>query len=100
MSVDENTLHAVVSGRVQGVGFRYYVLGVARPLNLRGTVRNLPDGSVEVLARGSTSDLESLVAGLRLGPRMARVTDVRLGWGVADFPNISAEPGQGFTISH
>lgn len=66
----------LVQGRVQGVGFRWFVLHRARPLGLAGTVRNLTDGRVEVVARGMESDLMQLEACLRRGPAAARVTDV------------------------
>ncbi len=63
----------VVSGRVQGVGFRYYVLREAQQLGLSGYVRNLRDGRVEVVAAGSAEKLGRLEALLWRGPVMARV---------------------------
>lgn len=63
----------VVSGRVQGVGFRYYVLREAQRLGLSGYVRNLRDGRVEVVAAGSEEKLGRLEALLWRGPVMARV---------------------------
>jgi acylphosphatase len=79
---DVATLHALVRGRVQGVGFRFFVVGQARRLALAGRVRNLPDGGVEVLARGDRTQLEELARHLRQGPRLSEVEDVRLEWGV------------------
>jgi acylphosphatase len=73
-------LHAYVEGRVQGVGFRYFVLDIASGLNLSGWVRNTQDGSVEVLAEGERQSLEQLLVKLRQGPRSARVLDVRTTW--------------------
>lgn len=74
-------LHAVVRGRVQGVGFRDYVYTRARFLGLTGYVGNLPDGrSVEVVAEGSRADLEQLVEYLRDGPRFSRVDAVDAEW--------------------
>ena len=70
------TLHVAVRGRVQGVGFRYYVRERARSLHVVGWVRNLPDGSVEILARGNDAALERLRAALRAGPPGARVESV------------------------
>jgi acylphosphatase len=67
----------VVEGRVQGVGFRYWVVGVARELELAGYVRNLADGTVEVEAAGTSSALERLGRKLMDGPPAARVTKVR-----------------------
>ena len=69
-------LHAIVRGRVQGVGFRYYVRERARSLRLAGWVRNLPDGAVEVLARGERDALERLRSAILAGPPGARVTTV------------------------
>lgn len=65
-----------VSGRVQGVGFRYAALDEARWLGLRGWVRNLPDGRVEVLAQGEAALLDQLYAWLQQGPPAAQVTRV------------------------
>lgn len=73
-------LHAIVSGRVQGVAFRYFVEQRAVELGLTGWVRNLYDGRVEVLAEGERPTLERLLDELRLGPRMARVDDVDIEW--------------------
>lgn len=66
----------MLSGRVQGVGFRWFVQRNAERLGLRGHVSNLPDGRVEVVARGSATDLEQLSDALQRGPRMARVDSV------------------------
>ncbi len=65
-----------ITGRVQGVGFRYFVLLAATNLPLTGWTRNCPDGSVEVAARGQLSALESLRKFLLRGPRMSRVESV------------------------
>ena len=67
------SLHVRVEGRVQGVGFRWFVRETAVDLGLSGWVRNLPDGSVEVLASGDPSALSSLRARLAAGPPHARV---------------------------
>src|SRR5437868_14519789 len=69
-------LHAYVHGRVQGVGFRYYVVEEALALGLRGYARNEYDGSVEVLAQGPRPALERLVAVLWKGPSAAQVSEV------------------------
>ena len=74
-------LHAYVYGRVQGVGFRYFVVEKAHALGLRGYARNDSDGSVEVLAQGPRAALEHLLLYLRRGPSAARVRDVRVAWG-------------------
>ncbi|MEP6994240.1 MAG: acylphosphatase [Acidobacteriota bacterium] len=64
---------AIVTGRVQGVGYRFFVEGAARELNVRGWVRNLPDGSVETVAEGDEQQLARFFDRLRRGPRGARV---------------------------
>jgi acylphosphatase len=66
----------LVSGRVTGVGFRYFTQDVARREGLTGVVRNLPDGCVEVIAEGDETSLTRLEAALRRGPSHARVEDV------------------------
>ncbi|MGI9256916.1 MAG: acylphosphatase [Salinispira sp.] len=63
-------LRCIVSGRVQGVGFRYSALAVARSLKLRGWVRNLPNGSVETRAYGSREDIDAYIEWLADGPPM------------------------------
>jgi acylphosphatase len=68
MSLKVQARRYVVNGHVQGVGFRYFVLTQARELGLRGWVRNRSDGSVEVLAMGSTSQLSDLAGVLHRGP--------------------------------
>ena len=65
-----------VSGRVQGVGFRYFTLRAAEELGVAGWVRNLADGRVEVHAEGSPSALELFAARLGRGPSFARVSGV------------------------
>ncbi len=69
-------LHALVRGRVQGVGFRWFVLERARRLGVRGWVRNRPDGGVEVEAAGDAESLEDLRRLLAQGPSGARVSGV------------------------
>ncbi len=66
----------LVRGRVQGVGFRWFVEREARTLGVNGWVRNTHDGCVEVLAMGSREQLSTLLARLRTGPRAARVDAV------------------------
>ena len=74
------TLTATVRGRVQGVGFRMFVLDAARRLGLTGYVRNLPDRSVHVSAHGSREALERLLGLLYRGPAGAKVTAVDSAW--------------------
>jgi acylphosphatase len=65
-----------IRGRVQGVGFRWWVQRQAHALGLTGQVRNCADGSVEIRARGSEDAIRALRGRLRTGPPMARVTDI------------------------
>ncbi|MCP3979970.1 MAG: acylphosphatase [bacterium] len=66
----------LVSGRVQGVGFRYHVIREARRLGVRGDVRNLADGRVEVRAGSEAGPLEELKQAVARGPRFARVDGI------------------------
>lgn len=76
-------LQAIVRGRVQGVGFRWFVAREAEQLGLRGWVANEPDGSVSVVAEGLRIDLDRLAQRLTVGPDGARVADVSLAWSPA-----------------
>lgn len=80
-----------MSGRVQGVGFRFFVQHKATALGLRGWARNLDDGRVEVYAQGTPGRLDDLAAALHIGPRGA---DVR---GVEQI-EAAAESAAGFSI--
>ncbi len=73
-------LHLVISGRVQGVGFRFSAYDEAKDLALAGWVRNIPGGEVEIVAEGSKENLQMLAAWARLGPPSAHVTEVREDW--------------------
>lgn len=66
----------LIRGAVQGVGYRWFVARQASALNIRGFARNLPDGTVEVVAVGESGDLERLGEALRRGPEFARVSGV------------------------
>ncbi len=76
-------LHARIYGLVQGVYFRDSTRQKAESLHIVGWARNARDGSVEVMAEGSRSDLESLLSFLRVGPPSARVQRVETGWAEA-----------------
>jgi acylphosphatase len=69
-------LHFLIQGRVQGVGFRWFVHREASELALRGWVRNTEEGEVEVVAAGSAEDLAELRLSLHRGPRGSRVDHV------------------------
>ena len=66
----------LVSGMVQDVGYRFFVLRVAARHQVYGTVRNLPDGRVEVVAEGDRDAMHEFKHDLLTGPSMAEVTDV------------------------
>jgi acylphosphatase len=73
-------LHAIVEGRVQGVGFRAFVQDQGVAIGLSGWVRNRWDGTVEVLAEGSRPQVDKLLNALYRGPRSAYVSGVRVDW--------------------
>jgi len=73
---EQITRRYLVRGRVQGVGFRFFVEREARLLGIVGWVRNNPDGAVEVLATGTNAQQAALKAKLHQGPRAARVDNV------------------------
>ena len=73
-------LVAVAQGRVQGVGFRYFVADTASGLGLAGICRNLRNGDVEVIAEGEEGALQALLIALKRGPRMAYVDNVHAVW--------------------
>jgi acylphosphatase len=79
----------VVSGRVQGVGFRYSAAEAARQIGVAGWVRNLPDGSVEIVAQGSASAVARMTAWAWRGPRYASVDGVH----VDDLPALGGLEG-------
>jgi acylphosphatase len=84
--------HIFVSGRVQGVGFRYFTAGHARRLGVTGFVQNLRDGRVEVVAQGERAEVEALVAALRRGPPGSAVRTVLVNWMDAPPPPSDGEP--------
>ena len=70
------SIHLEIRGRVQGVGFRWFVRETARALDLRGWVRNRPDGNVELAAAGSDESLRQFADAVGRGPRGAVVASV------------------------
>jgi len=67
-------LHIIFAGTVQGVGFRYFVKKIADEMGVKGFVRNLPDGTVEVMAEGDKETLEKFLNAIEDGPPLAEVT--------------------------
>lgn len=70
----------VITGSVQGVGFRWYVLQAAKALGLTGEIRNRADGAVVVEVEGTHEAIERLLETAREGPAMAMVTQVDVSW--------------------
>ncbi|MEM1043292.1 MAG: acylphosphatase [Bacteroidota bacterium] len=80
---DQERLVVEVHGHVQGVGFRYFTRGVARKLNIRGLVRNDPNGIVTVVAEGPSEALNEFLSALHQGPDLAEVDEVDESWEAA-----------------
>ncbi|MFZ2555249.1 MAG: acylphosphatase [Minisyncoccia bacterium] len=78
--------HCIVSGRVQMVMFRDFTARHARRYGITGTVRNLEDGTVEVVAQGSKVELEKLLHDLNSGPLLAKVSRVETVWREVEKP--------------
>jgi len=85
----------VISGRVQGVGFRYFVQSVAVRESIRGWVRNLDDGRVETAAQGDADAMERFERAIRQGPPAARVDRVDVD---ETFPMATRDTMSGFHI--
>jgi len=85
-------VQARVSGRVQGVGFRYYAAHVAQGMGLTGSVRNTPEGGVEAVAEGEEAKLHEFLVALHHGPHAAEVTEVATAWSesTGEFQGFSA----------
>ncbi len=81
----------IIAGRVQGVGFRYFVLRAARKSGVSGWVRNLPDGTVEVVYDDDKGDIESFERLIKKGPPTAKVESVYE-------DKVALEVNNGFTI--
>lgn len=69
-----------VRGLVQGVGYRYFTEDIAAILGIKGYSRNLPDGSVYLEVEGKKEAIERLIKDLWKGPRLARVSDIKVNW--------------------
>lgn len=84
MNNSHKRAHLWISGRVQGVGFRYYVQRTARALSLGGWVRNLPDGRVEAVFEGDEGQVRKAIKACEAGPGTAHVDHVNVNWGEAE----------------
>lgn len=76
--MDLRSVHMKVHGRVQGVGFRFQTKSEAKRSNIKGWVRNNPDGTVEIDAEGENDKIEGFVAAVKEGPGAAKVTELDL----------------------
>lgn len=79
-------------GRVQGVGFRFYMERKARELNVTGWVRNRRDGSVEAVVQGAPETVDAMIAWARRGPSSAMVSEVRITEGSGEYADFSMLP--------
>jgi acylphosphatase len=84
-------VHILVTGRVQGVGFRAFVQHCGTQAGLTGWVRNLADDKVETIAEGPKESLEKFAEEVKAGPRQSRVDTARIDWEIAsgEFSNFS-----------
>ena len=73
-------VEAQISGRVQGVGYRYFAAHVAGELGVVGTIRNLEGGGVEAVAEAEEASLHEFLRALRHGPHAAEVTELATAW--------------------
>ena len=91
------TRHLQISGRVQGVGFRFYAQRKARELGVTGWVRNRRDGSVEAVFAGPAATVAGVIEACRRGPSSARVEAVQDEAGNPDMLNLR-QAGEGFSV--
>lgn len=77
--------HYVITGRVQGVGFRFYMQRKARELGVTGWVRNRRDGAVEAVVQGEADAVEAMTAWARRGPPSAAVAEIKVEDGSGDY---------------
>lgn len=80
MSESTVRAHIIVSGLVQGVCYRYFTSEQAERLELAGWVRNMHTGEVEAEVEGNRSAVEALIKAMKIGPRAAHVTDIKIDW--------------------
>lgn len=89
---DTVTRHLAIRGRVQGVGYRNYIVYKAGQLGIRGWVRNRADGSVEAVVQGPPQAVEEIIACAKRGPRAAAVEDVTVGEGDGEHTGFILRP--------
>lgn len=86
------TKHLIITGRVQGVGYRNYMAYKARQFHITGWVRNRVDGSVEAMIQGTPENIEALLVRAHRGPPKAAVDDVRVSDAVGTYVNFVTRP--------
>ena len=84
--------HLIITGRVQGVGYRYRMSDVAQELGVNGWVRNRRDGSVEAIVSGAPDAVDKIIEWARHGPRNALVTGVEIEAGVGSYAEFELLP--------
>lgn len=84
--------HLLITGRVQGIGFRYHMLRVARELGITGWVRNCRDGSVEAMVAGAPDAVEKIIAWARRGPEHALVAGIEINPGNGSYAAFDTLP--------
>jgi acylphosphatase len=87
----EKRVHTIVLGSVQGVGYRWFVQQTAKALGLKGFVRNLVDGTVEIEAQGNQHSIEEFLRKVRIGPLGAYVSNVKIREKEIEFDSMSFE---------
>ncbi len=78
------SVHLIVSGRVQGVGFRYFAEEIASRFHITGYVKNLGNGDVEIFAEGEENNLKNFYQGIKKGPALSRVINIEEDWNNLD----------------
>ena len=86
------TRRLLISGRVQGVGFRFYMERKARELGVAGWVRNRRDGTVEAMIQGAAGAVEAMIAWARRGPGSAAVAGVSVSEGAGEYAGFETRP--------
>lgn len=76
--MSNRSVHIVATGRVQGVGYRWFITQKAVELNITGWIRNLPNDDVELVAHGNQADMQIFIDWVKIGPARARVIKINL----------------------